>query len=92
MAVESHAPRGRPEQSPTPNEILHALCVAVGGHLWQLVCSIPGGDAGRGGLATCVVAEMLARALASPDAAEVAAITNFRLDARQRSWRLVPVS
>jgi hypothetical protein len=76
------------------SHVLDQLTVATMGSLWGLISKIPGGtDADRCGLATSVVAEIMARSLKAPDmAATVAGIINRRLAGHQLSWRLVPLS
>ena len=76
-----------------PNEVLDNLTAYTMGKLWEAIREIPGGtDDDRCGLALAVMAEILARSLASPDADAVAAITNMRPAERELAWRLVPVS
>ena len=76
-----------------PNEVLDNLTAYTMGKLWEAISEIPGGtDDDRCGLALAVMAEILARSLASPDADAVAAITNMRLAEHKLAWRLVPVS
>jgi hypothetical protein len=81
---------------PTPGgapEWLARLTNHAMARIFEIVREIPGGsDEERGVLATAIIAEIVARSLALPDAPQVAEITNTVLAAHELAWRLVPVS
>ena len=78
--------------SDTP-EWLDQSTTAVMARIAELIRDIPGGsDEERAALATTVVAEILARSLAIPDASSVAEITNAVLKVHRVTWRLVSIS
>jgi hypothetical protein len=74
-------------------EWLDQLTIIVMARITELIHEIPGGsDEERAALAAAVMAEILARALATVGAPSVAQITNAVLDVHRLTWRLVSVS
>jgi hypothetical protein len=79
--------------SSSTDEVLNRLVTAAMAHISELIRDISNGrEEEQGALATVVVAEVLARTLAIPDAAFVADITNAVLATHKLAWRLVALS